>query len=193
MQEGDVVHAGTFCGDFLPALSRACHPTGSTIWTFEPNVENYRCASITVDINGLEGVQLYNTALGERSTCMSMRVADGNGKALGDGSRMLQGKSDEPGTGTGVAAVSVVALDDVIPVDRHVSIIHLDVEGFEPQALMGAKQTIERCRPVLVLETVPDKLWLKEAFPRLDYRVTRPVDLNMVLTCDAPSDTRSRL
>jgi hypothetical protein len=40
----------------------------------------------------------------------------------------------------------------------NISIIHLDLEGFEEYALLGARKTIERYRPLLILETVPKSL-----------------------------------
>src|SRR5882672_2138462 len=53
--DGDIVHAGAYFGDFIPALSQACKPSAK-LWTFEPNPENYRCALITIEINGLRNV-----------------------------------------------------------------------------------------------------------------------------------------
>ena len=44
---GDIVHAGTYFGDFLPALSVGIAP-GAKVWAFEPNSVNYRCAAMTV-------------------------------------------------------------------------------------------------------------------------------------------------
>ena len=38
---GDIVHAGTYFGDFIPALPMACS-VGTKLWAFEPNPENYR-------------------------------------------------------------------------------------------------------------------------------------------------------
>ena len=32
-------------------------------------------------------------------------------------------------------------------------LIQLDIEGFEYQALVGAKETLERCKPVIIVET----------------------------------------
>ena len=32
-------------------------------------------------------------------------------------------------------------------------LIHLDVEGHEEEVIMGAKETIKRCRPAIILET----------------------------------------
>ncbi len=37
---GDIVHAGTYFGDFLPGLSHALTP-GARLWAFEPSSENY--------------------------------------------------------------------------------------------------------------------------------------------------------
>jgi hypothetical protein len=37
--------------------------------------------------------------------------------------------------------------------DLDPDLIHLDVEGFEAFALLGAKETIARSRPLIVLET----------------------------------------
>ena len=45
---GDIIHAGTYFGDFLPALSKACH-TKAKVWAFEPNLENYKCAIVTTE------------------------------------------------------------------------------------------------------------------------------------------------
>jgi hypothetical protein len=65
--DGDVVHAGTYFGDFLPALSKACRPD-ARVWAFEPNTENYRCAKITIGLNGLQNVVLTNAGLGATFT-----------------------------------------------------------------------------------------------------------------------------
>jgi len=54
-QGGDIVQAGAFFGDMLPLLSRAT-TNGATIWSFEPNFENYTCARAFVEQNGLRSV-----------------------------------------------------------------------------------------------------------------------------------------
>ena len=53
---------------------------------------------------------------------------------------------------------------------RNVSIIQLDVEGFEQPALKGAMTTIARCRPILILETLADHTWFTERILCLGYR-----------------------
>jgi len=185
-KDGDIVHAGAYFGDFLPALSRACIP-GAKIWTFEPNPENYRCALITLDINGLRNVELTNAALGERQDSLVMLTIDAKGSPLGGGSRILApGSAASP---EATATVPSVAVDEVVPPDRRVSVIQLDVEGYEQQALAGALGTIQRCLPVIVVETLPADDWLSENILRLGYRVAPESEYelngnNFVLTRD---------
>ncbi|WP_420349452.1 FkbM family methyltransferase [Pelagibius sp.] len=176
--QGDIVHAGTYFGDFLPALSRAC-AGHATIWAFEPNPENFRCASVTCAINALGNVRLANCGLGAGGGSAMMQVRSPDGRALGGGSQLQAGAEVLPGNLT--VEVDVVALDDVIPPDRAVSIVQLDVEGFEQQALAGAIGTVSRCRPILVLETLPEESWFAENILGLGYRIDREIHGNKVL------------
>jgi hypothetical protein len=48
--------------------------------------------------------------------------------------------------------VKMVKLDSIIPEDVKISVIHLDLEGYEFAALNGAKEIIERDKPIIVLE-----------------------------------------
>ncbi|MEC9373965.1 MAG: FkbM family methyltransferase, partial [Planctomycetota bacterium] len=51
--------------------------------------------------------------------------------------------------------VKAVRLDDAIPKTLPVNFIKLDVEGAEELALKGAVQTIRRCKPAILFESVP--------------------------------------
>ena len=177
--DGDIVHAGTYFGDFIPALSRACHPLAK-LWAFEPNPENYRCAIVTIEINGLKNVDLRNVGLGSRNGVLSMKVVDDNGRALGGGSRLVSGSRKS--NGDQFKEVDIVELDSVIPPERAVSIIQLDVEGFEKHVLAGAMQTIIRCKPILILETLPESNSLSEMLSSLGYGVSGKLHENTVLT-----------
>lgn len=172
----DIVHAGTFFGDFLPALSQSLVP-GAKVWAFEPQPENYRCALITAYTNGIENViELKNAGLGERRGSLAMMTADADGRSLGGSSRIVERSGDASSI-----RVPIVTIDDVVPSDRKVSIIQLDVEGFEQPALSGALMTIRRCRPILVLETLPEGNWLSENILQLGYRIDGSLHDNTVL------------
>lgn len=175
---GDVVHAGTFFGDMLPAAARAC-TTGGRVWAFEPNRESHRCASVTIAINGLDNVTLTNAALGATTGEALLRVADASGTPLGGKSELVA--SLDAGPAEHGYPVPVVRIDDVVPGDRRVTLIHLDVERSEQQALAGALRTIGRCLPTLILETMPGDAWLAEHLTPLGYRTAGRVGPNTLL------------
>lgn len=172
---GDIVHAGTFFGDFVPALSRACQP-GAKVWAFEPNPESFRCAQLTLELNGLANVVITNAGLGEREAMMSVVTTDDNGNSLGGLSRIENHAPDASSQ-----PVRIVAVDEIVPADRRVSIIQLDVEGFERPALTGALETIRRCRPLVLVESPPEQKWLEENVLSLGYRVDGDVHDNVIL------------
>jgi FkbM family methyltransferase len=182
---GDVVDAGAYYGDFLPALSRGCAP-GARVWAFEPNPESCRCAQITLALNDLRNVELRNAALGASSGSAPLRVADAEGRGLGGISQLVR----EDAGGGGCVEVEVVRLDDVIPPDRHVSLVHLDVEGFEREALEGGLETLRRCRPILVLESPPERDWFAAHVLSLGYRPTATLVINTVYTATSGPGSR---
>lgn len=157
--DGDIVHAGTYFGDLLPAISRAITP-GSRIWAFEPNPESFRYASVTLRINRLANVELANAGLGAVPECRGMHTMDDAGRPLGGSSRLFGAESAAPQGGD--VQVDMVWINDMIPPDRRVSIIQLDEERFERQALTGALATIKRCKPILILESLPEPQWPRQ-------------------------------
>ena len=178
--DGDIIHAGTYFGDFLPAFSRALRG-GRRVWAFEPNPENHLCADVTMRINNLANVVLTNAALGEDSGKLSMAVSDGSGRALGGASRVVKTEDIRS-----KISIDVVSLDEAVPPDRNISVIQLDVEGFELQALKGAIGTIRRCKPHLILETLPSDGWIAENLYGLGYALSGHVHVNAVLSPQKP-------
>lgn len=176
--KGDVVHAGTFFGDFLPGISSGLSP-GAKVWAFEPNKENFRCASITVILNGLTNVILKNAGLGESKSVQKLLVRTPDGTNLGGTSRIV---SSEEGT---TYSIDIVSIDQEIPSDRHITVIQLDVEGYEESVLKGAMETIRRWKPALILEvesfdyTISD--WMNENILSMGYHVSQMVHQNIVL------------
>ena len=177
VNDGDVIHAGTFFGDFLPALSRAC-ANSCQIWAFEPEPENYRCAAITILINDLKNVNLINAGLGETTGVGELVTRDDNGTALGELSYICQHSGPKAPNAT---PIKIVAIDDVIAKDRKITVLHLDVEGYEQQALTGALATIRRHRPFLILETLPSQQWIVENLEPLGYRIVQQIEHNTLL------------
>jgi FkbM family methyltransferase len=171
-----VIHAGTYFGDFLPALGAAA----SKVWAYEPNEENYRCAQATCSLNRLGNVQLFNAALGRASGQVRFQTQSEAGSALGGRSHVVDHDKAQPG----VDSVPSIAIDEVVESKDDIAVIQLDVEGYETAALSGALKTIERCRPMLVLESKPDDQWWSQHLEPLGYQRTRALDDNTVFQCD---------
>ena len=176
--KGDIVHAGTFFGDFLPAFSRALAP-GARVWAYEPVAENYDCARATLELNRVDNVVLQFAGLGEASSAGVVVTHDAAGLALGEIAYVSTATDDQVG---GTETIRIVSIDETVPADRSVSIIQLDVEGFEEPALSGALKTIARCKPILVLETLPSPAWVERHLTPLGYRVREGVHANVVLS-----------
>lgn len=181
--KGDVVHAGTYFGDFLPALSKGLAP-GSKVWAFEPNPENYRCARITLEINDIQNVVLTHAGLGAKRDHLRIKTSDESGRPLGGASRIISQAPD----GAAVAeSIQIVTIDDAVQQDRDISIIQLDVEGYEREALTGALRTIQRCHPTLILEVLPNSTllgsdWFAENILDLGYRKLADIHGNSVFS-----------
>lgn len=93
-------------------------------------------------------------------TCRQFALSDAAGSATfnyferADGFSGLLRRPDVE-TQSGAArpiTVETARLDDVVPVDVRVAFIKIDVEGAEFRVLMGARETLRRCRPVVVFE-----------------------------------------
>ncbi len=181
MGSGDIVTGGAFVGDFLPALAESLHPQAQ-IHTFEPAPMTHAAAAHTLHINGLRDVTLHNVAVGDAPATLPLQLSRFDG-----GPQMAAAAKLAPGeTGGHVVNVPVVRLDDLIPEERIVSVLHLDVEGFELRALMGAQRLIRRNAPVIVLEAAKRRMQmlykrtLRQHFPHLQYHVSEVIENNAI-------------
>lgn len=176
---GDIVHAGTFFGDFLPALSRSV-TEANHVWAFEPNTENYRCAQITISLNAIKNVHLIHAGLGQGASTADLIIGDKRGVGLGGCSMIAESVDDKYLS----EKVNIVTLDEIIPKDRIVSILQLDVEGYEEQALKGGIELIKRCKPILILEDdkgVTSSEWFKDHILGLGYRIDSNLHYNKLV------------
>lgn len=163
-KDGLVVHAGAFYGDFLPALSKL-----PKVWAFEPYYRYWQCAVKTLELNypnGQSSVGVWNLGLGESSYDKPILHSDPDGKPLG-GETFLsydeedklaifkkRNKFDSNLTPEVTDMARIVTLDEMIfGMDiQTVSILQYDLEGYEEKALMGSIKTINKFKPILILE-----------------------------------------
>ena len=135
---GNLIHAGTFFGDMLPSFSRKCP---KIVYAFEPVLENYILARLCVQQNGIGNVALFNSGLGEITEIAYADTRDDNNSLHRGGASRIA----EAGQVTTITTIDSLSISDL-------SVIQLDVEGFELPALKGARSTIGRNRPTILIE-----------------------------------------
>lgn len=131
---GTVVDAGAMIGDHTATYADWVGKEGSVI-AFEPNPEAFEC--LRHNTQGMHQVSLNRCGLSNEPAWTSMSI-DQNAGA----SHINLARHDE--------SVRVVPLDDFGL--RNLDFFKLDIEGFEMKALIGAKNTILRLRPVMLIE-----------------------------------------
>jgi len=144
-----VIQAGGACGVYADYYSKYFRQ----ITTFEPDPDNYHCLAK----NTKSWVVAINTALSDKIGNVPMHR-----------SRINVGAT-RVGVGEDVVhyTAPAITIDMLAPPKSKLSIslIHLDVEGYEKSILMGGLKEIERCKPVIVLET-----WDDEFMKSIGYR-----------------------
>jgi len=147
------VDCGAFDGDtlreWLDGPARQFPPERLRYHAFEPDPDNFslleRCVAGLPDALRSR-VALHASAVGDAAG--SVGLIQG-----GDGSGVYQGVETGPVT-------PIARLDEVLAGDE-VGVIKMDVEGFEPFALEGARGLLERQRPALLISVYhrPEHLW----------------------------------
>lgn len=130
-----VVQAGGNAGLFPINLSSYF----TKVVTFEPITETYNALVANLkERPSIKNIELHKVGLGENFGKAEKVVID----PKNHGAHQI--KSSEDGE------IAVIPLDSLEL--RDVNLMWLDVEGSEVKALNGSKETIERCKPIIVLE-----------------------------------------
>lgn len=132
--KGTVVQAGANCGYFPIKLAEQYE----NVITFEPIPEIHKLAKKNIKKHKANNVTLYQMGLGAEATSASVSFTEENNSGA-------TGISNDENGQIELISIDNLYLDDC-------SLIWLDIEGFEAEALAGAINTIDRCRPIIVLE-----------------------------------------
>ncbi len=120
---------------------------------FEPNTQNHKRLMENLTLNGVKNVEVRKVGVGSRRETRKMV-----GNPLMSGGSSVEGKAVEEmlraGVGTAVEDISVVTLDEEISQAGLPApdFIKIDIEGWEIEALRGARKTLEAHEPTLFLE-----------------------------------------
>lgn len=131
-----VIDAGAHVGTHTLTLARLVGPEGR-VYAFEPQKKLYRELLRNLELNGATQVTAARFALGDVPAIVEMNSTHPHS----EGSISI---------GQGGDRVELRTIDSFH--FSNVSLIKIDVEGFEDRVLDGARATIERWRPVLLLE-----------------------------------------
>ena len=91
---------------------------------------------------------LYNYALSDKEGTVSFTWYKDRPAVSGFKERKYLGQSN-----IAVIDVQTKKLDDLVPPDMKIDLVKIDVEGAEWQVLQGAVQTLQRNKPLVLLET----------------------------------------
>ena len=156
-----VLDIGTNVGTVAILLSRAVGGN-VTIFAFEPFPPTWTILNENIKRNNCVNVIPHPVAVGHETRAvvtLSSEVFappeitrhDPSSKKLtiadGDADKHLGAVQ----LGVGGNEVRMVTVDSMVP-GNHVSLMKVDVEGAEPLAMYGARETIKRCMPVIVYE-----------------------------------------
>ena len=147
------------------------------VWAFEPHPRTFERLKRHVFLNGLGNITLVNSALGR--TPGTARLTN---CAWGDSGKWSLRSDREESASLEVRVDRLDRAREVLKISD-VELIKLDVEGFEPQVILGAQEVLAEDRPIVFLELTPswsDEHEAREALGFLDqlgYRLLRIGDL----------------
>ena len=125
-----IIHAGANVGVYASKFAKQFN----NVYAFEPDSVNFKC--LTLNTLHADNIFLYQGVLG----CFNETVTVTNNEKTNCGT----------GSVSSLGTIPQFIIDSLNIQD--VDCIHLDVEGYEFFALLGAVNTIKRCSPTIVLE-----------------------------------------
>ncbi|HYA42284.1 MAG TPA: FkbM family methyltransferase [Syntrophobacteraceae bacterium] len=139
------IDGGAYNGDSVREFINACNRRNITyrkIICFEPNTEIF--AELQTNTMQYTNVVLVPFGLWSHSADVTFDI-------LSLGSSQIRSRDDNtPFDTSHINHVQSISIDSYVS-NESVSLIKLDIEGAEVQALRGATKTIRRCRPKLII------------------------------------------
>lgn len=130
-----VIDVGAHMGFFTVKMAKQV----KEVIAFEPELYSFKFLSMNIRYNGLSNVRAFNYALGERNKNMFLRRSYGYGRT----------RVTETNTGH---RVRVKSLDSIVEELEVVpDVVKVDTEGYEMKVLEGAKSTLTRYKPKLII------------------------------------------
>ncbi|MCW8306056.1 FkbM family methyltransferase [Acidiphilium sp. PA] len=142
-----VLDIGANIGYFSMLSAAIVGPSGQ-VFAVEPNQQNARLLEASRRLNDFGQITLIHAAAGAKTGILSLHTSHSTGTT--------SGVPDEIGALLTARIVPCLALDSIIPADRRIDLIKIDVDGAEYPAMQGCEQIIRRHRPAIISEFAPD-------------------------------------
>jgi FkbM family methyltransferase len=142
---GVVVEVGANIGSHTVPLARQAAQVGAELVVFEPQPVVFQNLCANLALNGLHNVRAWPWACGAQAETVFFPRQDYRQQGNFGGVSMQTGEAADH------IAVPCMRLDDVIG-EQDVSLLKIDVEGFELAVLQGASRILQRFRPQVYLE-----------------------------------------
>lgn len=142
-----LVDAGAFCGDGVEAM-RLYHPE-TPILAFEPNPR--RALMLAERFSADDNLAIYRCGLSETEG-EAVLAAPVRARRLSDREASLDARRVEHWKAVRWQEVKVFPLDDLA---LDVSVLKVSVNGSEHAVLAGARETLQRCEPLVICAREP--------------------------------------
>ena len=122
---------GAYNGDTAAEFMSACNNNFCHLYAFEPNPKNFR--KLTKNLPESDKITLFNAAAGRESGTVKISANEGRMSRAGGSGKTVE--------------IPIVPLDEAV--SESVTVLKLDVEGGEREAIMGARRHIEKGAKIL--------------------------------------------
>lgn len=141
------IDVGANYGLYTKYLSSYVGDSG-TVMTFEPIKKTFESLRHNVTALKMHNVKLFNCALSDNKGQANMYIPDyeTGGENLYEASLSAHAES------TNSESVETAVLDDLLGKTEVIDFLKIDVEGHEMNVLKGSLSSIERCKPLMLIE-----------------------------------------
>jgi len=151
------IDVGGYIGSHTLPMSKFCNK----VYVFEPNTELHKVIEQNIELNKIDNITLFDIALGNNKDVDFYERTDGTSRIA---EKSIRGEKKQ---------ITTKSLDSLLKLDS-LKLIKIDVEGHEYEVLEGAKKTIAKHRPYILIETFKSrrtklKEWAKENNYELDW------------------------
>jgi len=127
--------------------------TNCNFYSFEPYIETYNILNKNLKINNINNVKTYNIALSDKKDTAELSLCKSHNGLHTLGNNVLRFNDIEK-INVNTDTIDNLFYEQNIPVD----FIKIDTEGYEYYILKGALKTINKYKPIILLEWYTDNM-----------------------------------